>query len=150
MPLARYFFCVGAVLLALLFAIDTGSPKLPVTGSTAAASTPASEVPAQRIHSDRKWPERVVFDTSMPTIVPPQAVAVKSDVAVKPEVAVQPALAEISAKTRVRETFAQFRPEDEKKPEAKLPPKRKIAKPRAAPPMRLVEQQPRFGLFGTW
>ena len=147
MPLARYFFCVGAVLLALLFAIDTGSPKidagsatLPAAGSMAATS----DVPAQRIHSDRKWPERVVFDTSMPTIVPVQAVEAK------PEVAVEPALAEISARTRVRETFAQFRPEDEKKPVAKSPPKRKIAKPRAARPMRLVEQQPRFGLFGTW
>ncbi len=147
MPLARYFFCVGAVLLALLFAIDTGSSKLPAADSTAAISTPATDVPAQRIHSDRKWPERVVFDTSMPTIVPAPA---PQTVAAKPDVAVQPAFAEISAKTRVRETFAQFRPEDEKKPEVKAPPKRKVAKSRAAPPMMMVEQQPRFGLFGTW
>lgn len=144
MPLARYFFSVGAVLLALLFAIDSGPPKLPVTNSTASVVAPANNVPSQRIHSDRKWPERVVFDTSMPTIVPAPAAAAE------PPVAIQPAIAEISAKTRVRETFAQFRPEDEKKPEAKLPPKRKVAKPRAAPPTMLVEQQPRFGLFNTW
>ena len=25
-----------------------------------------------RIHSDRKWPERIVYDTSLPTITPPQ------------------------------------------------------------------------------
>ena len=128
MPLARYFFFVGGVLLALLFAIDTGSPKMPAADQTATAV----DVPAQRIQSERKWPERVVFDTSMPTIVPAQAVAADRPLAG------QPAPAEISAKTRVRETFAQFRPEDEKKPEARQPPKRKIAKPRAAPPMMLV------------
>jgi len=62
----------------------------------------------------------------------------------------QPAAAEISAKARVRETFAQFRPAEARKPEAKLPPKRKLARTHAAPPpMRVVEQQPRFGFFGT-
>ena len=148
MPLARYFFCVGAVLLALLFAIDAGSPKVDAgLAKLPASAAAASDVPAQRIRSDRKWPERVVYDTNMPTIVPVQAA---QEMAAKPEVAVQPALAEISAKSRVRETFAQFRLEDEKKPEAKLRPKRKVAKPRAAPPMMLVEQQPRFGLFNTW
>jgi hypothetical protein len=147
MPLARYFFCVGAALLALLFAIDAGSSKFdagPAKLAAAESTAAVSDVPAQRIHSDRKWPERVVFDTSMPTIVPAQVIAAK------PDVAVQSALAEISAKTRVRETFAQFRPEDEKKPVAKSPPKRKIAKPRDVRPMMLVEQQPRFGLFNTW
>jgi len=29
-----------------------------------------SELPVIRIHSDRKWPERVVFDTNRPSIVP--------------------------------------------------------------------------------
>lgn len=142
MPLARYFLVVGGLLLTLLFVIDAGSPKLPVADRADAAI----DMPAQRIQSDRKWPERVVFDTSLPTIVPVQAAAAE------PAVAPQPTPAEVSAKTRVRETFAQFRPEDEKKPEAKPPPKRKVAKRRATPKMMLVEQQPRFGFFGnsTW
>jgi hypothetical protein len=144
MPLARYFFFVGGILLALLFAIDAGAPKLPVAERVDAAV----DMPAQRIRSDRKWPERVVFDTSLPTIVPAQTQTVEAE----PPVAAQPTAADVSAKTRVRETFAQFRPEDEKKPEAKPVPKRKIAKRRAAPRMMLVEQQPRFGFFGnsTW
>jgi len=142
MPLARYFLFVGGVLLALLFLVDTSSPKL-VVADTAEA---AIDLPAQRIRSDRKWPERIVFDTSLPTIVPVEAAA-KTEASV-PE---PTATAEISAKARVRETFAQFRPADEKKPEVKSAPKRKIVRNRAAPPMQLVAQQPRFGLFdNTW
>ncbi|MDP1881715.1 MAG: hypothetical protein Q8K88_02420, partial [Bradyrhizobium sp.] len=71
MPIARYFFYVGGVLLALLFAVDAYVPKEPVVGSTAAAAA-AAENPTLRIRSDRKWPERVVYDTSLPTIVPPK------------------------------------------------------------------------------
>jgi hypothetical protein len=139
MPLARYFFFVGGVLLALLFFVDAGSPKLPV----AAAATTAIDLTAQRIRSEQKWPERIVFDTTLPTIVP--AAPAKTEASVP----MPTTTAEISAKARVRETFAQFRPSDEKKPEAKLPPKRKVARHRASPPMVLVAQQPRFGLFDT-
>jgi hypothetical protein len=64
MPLARYFFLVGGVLLALLFVVDAVLPKLPVVDRT------DTDLPVIRIHSDRKWPERVVLDTSIPTIVP--------------------------------------------------------------------------------
>ena len=144
MPLARYFFFVGGILLALLFAIDAGSPNLPV----AEQADTAVGFPAQRIKSDRKWPERVVFDTSLPTIVPAQT----QTVAAAPPIAAQPTLADISAKTPVRESFAQVQPPEEKKPEAKPPPKRKYAKRRVAPPMMLVEQRPRYGFFGfdTW
>ena len=57
--------------------------------------------------------------------------------------------AEISAKSRVRESFAQFKPADDPKPEAKPLPKRKVAKVRVAqPPMRFA-QQPQFGFFGN-
>ena len=144
MPVARYFFYVGGVLLALLFAVDAYVPKQSVVGPTAAAAAPI-ENPTPRIRSDRKWPERVVYDTSLPTIVPP-----KTEIA-----AVVPApVAEMSAKARVRESFAQFRPADDPKPEARPLPKRKIAKARAAPPMPMmrVAQHPNFGFFGnnTW
>jgi hypothetical protein len=107
--------------------------------------------PGLRIQSDRKWPEKIVFDTSLPTIVPPPVV--QAAIAA-PAV---PAVAEMSAKSRVRESFAQFVEPETKKPEpqAQPKPKRKVAKHRANPPTMLVAQQPQhfgFGFFGnnTW
>jgi hypothetical protein len=138
MPLARYFFFVGGVLLALLFVVDAVLPKLPVADRT------DTDLPVIRIHSDRKWPERVVFDTSIPTIIPPQTAKAEAVVPAPAPVA------DVSAKVRVREAFAQFVPPDPKKPEPKLQRKRKIAKSRVAPPVVLVAQQPRFGFFDMW
>lgn len=142
MPVARYFLVVGGVLLALLFVLDAVVPKAPVAASTEASADKS----VIRIHSDRKWPERVVFDTSLPTIVP--LTTAKADAA-----AVVPApaqVADVSAKVRVRDAFAQlpFDPKTEPKPQ----PKRKIAKRHVAPPTVLVAQQPHFGFFAnnTW
>ena len=54
MHLTRYSIFVGGVLLALLFISDGYLPKLPVTHEA------NSDFPVIiRIHSDRKWPERV-------------------------------------------------------------------------------------------
>jgi hypothetical protein len=148
MPLARYFVFVGGVLLALLFVVGAVLPQLPVADADGAgAGVDKSTI---RIHSDRKWPERVVFDTSIPTpIVPAQTV--KAEVIKAETVAPPPTLvADVSAKTRVPEAFAQFVPHEPKKPEAKLQRKRKIARSRVAPPMIQVAQQPRFGFFNTW
>jgi hypothetical protein len=150
MPVLRYFLFVGGALLALLFAVDAVVPKEPLVTAAEASATSESattENPGLRIRSDRKWPERIVFDTSMPTIVPPAQTAAT-------EVSPPPTAAgEFTAKARVRESFAQFRPADESKPEAKPQPKRKIAKhraPSAAPQVALVAQQPpRFGFFGN-
>ncbi|SRR5260370_998663 len=147
MPLARYFFFVGGVLLALLFVVDAVLPKLPV------ADRADTDLPVIRIHSDRKWPERVVFDTSLPTIVPAQTAKTE------PVVPAPATVADVSAKVRVRDAFAQlpFDPKqaqlsDPKKPDPKLQRKRKIAKRRVAPPTVLVAQQPQFGFFAnnTW
>ena len=145
MPVLRYFLFVGGALLALLFAVDAVVPKEPLV--TAAEANATTENPALRIRSDRKWPDRIVFDTSLPTIVPPAQTAAT-------EVSPPPTAAgEFTAKARVRESFAQFRPADESKPEAKPQPKRKIAKHRApstAPQVAVVAQQPpRFGFFGN-
>src|ERR1700674_5050455 len=60
MPLARYFLFVGGALLALLFVVDAGLPKFPVPDRA------DSDSPVIRIHTDRKWPESVVFNTSLP------------------------------------------------------------------------------------
>ena len=146
MPLARYFVFVGGVLLALLLIFDAYLPKLPVADATEAGVDKS----IIRIHSDRKWPERVVFDTSLPTIVPAQALRAEAAV---PAVAT---VADVPAKVRVRDAFAQLpfdpkqaQPSEPKKPELKLQRKRKIVKNRGAPPVMLVAQQPRFGFFGN-
>jgi hypothetical protein len=148
MPLARYFFYVGGVLLALLFISDAYLPPLPV------AARADTDRPAIRIHSERKWPDRVVFDTSQPTIVPVQTANTE------PRVPAPATVAVVSAKARVRDAFAELQSPDQKqaqlsepmKPEQKPQRKRKIAKRRAAPPIMLVAQQPQFSLFGnsTW
>ena len=143
MPVARYFFYVGGLLLALLFAMDTFVSKDPVVSPTASAAP--IENPTLRIRSDHKWPERVVYDTSLPTIVPPKVEIATA--AVAPAPVAEPS-AEMSAKARVRESFAQFKPANDPKPEAKPVPKRKVAKARVAPPMR-VAQQPHFGFFAS-
>lgn len=149
MPVARYFLYVGGVLLALLFFFDATQPKLPVVERTNVATTDTS--PVLRIQSDRKWPEKVVYDTSLPTIVPTPVVQAAVAVPVA-----QPA-AETSAKSRVRKSFAQFVDPATRKPEPQVQPKpkRKVAKHRAYPPVMLVAQQPQhfgFGFFGnnTW
>ena len=146
MPVARYFLFVGGVMLALLFAIDLIVPKEPVLSASAAAIT--VENPTLRIRSDHKWPEPVVYDTSLPTIVPPAPVTTAA--------AALPAalVAELPPKAQVSESFAQLTTPEPTKREPQLQPKskRKIAKIRTAPPMRLVAQHPGFGFFGnnTW
>ena len=147
MPVARYFLFVGGLLLALLVALDAFAPQQVAVASNAASSIDKTVV---RIRSDQKPPERVVYDTSLPTIVPPAA---KTQIA-----AVPPAPApDATAQARVRDTFAQFVPAEAKKLEKQVEPqaprKRKIAKSRPAQPLRFAQQQHfGFSLFGnnTW
>jgi hypothetical protein len=146
MPLLRYFVFVGASLLALLFISDAYLPKLPVEDVTSAAA----DLPMIRIQSDRKWPERVVFDTRIPAINPAQTEAA---------VPASTTVADVSAKARVREAFAQLQPQLQpsepkqlqpsvpKMPAPAVPRKRKIAKKHLAPPAVLVAQQQPFGFF---
>ncbi|OPY97392.1 hypothetical protein A5906_38945 [Bradyrhizobium sacchari] len=174
MPIFRYFMFVGGALLTLLLAVNFVVPASPVTQAVATAG---NEQPVIRIRSDRHLPERVVLDTSQPTIAPP---AMKTAAVAAPQPPVHDSatatLAEMSAKARVRETFAQFTPGSKadaaaaaKKIDAKAQtqPKRKIARAHPAPqygpqyyggpqyggpqygrPM-MVAQQPHFGLFNT-
>jgi hypothetical protein len=138
MPIARYFLFVGGVLLALLLAVDAFVPQQAVVASQAVPSIDKTVV---RIRSDQKLPERVVYDTSLPTIVPPVVTAQ----AAAP--APTPAVAEIQAQARVRETFAQFVPEAKKSDPQARQRKRKVAKSRPASQMR-VAQQSHYGFFG--
>ena len=141
MPVVRYFLLVGGVLLALLFLSNEVLPQLPVAERVAETGPSKSVI---RISSDRKWPERVVFDTNMPTIVP----AIAPALVAKAEAAVPDA--EVSAQARGLQAFAQLKPSEPTKPKPQR--KRKIAKTRIAPSMVVVAQQPRFGFFGndTW
>jgi hypothetical protein len=151
MPVARYFLFVGGVLLALLLAIDALVPQQAIVASQAASSVNKTVV---RIRSDQKPLERVVYDTSLPTIVPAPVVTAQATApAVAPLSAVAPASADASAETRRRETFAEFVPAQAKKPEPQVQRKRKIAKSRSAPqlaqpPQMRVAQQSHFGFFG--
>jgi hypothetical protein len=143
MPVARYFLFVGGVLLALLLAINAFVPQEAIVASQA---TPSIDRTVVRIRSDQKLPERVVYDTNLPTIVPSPAVTAS---------VVAPAAADATAQARVRETFAQYVPAEAKKPEPQVQRKRKIARTRPAPPMQFgyqpqmrVAQQSQFGFFG--
>jgi hypothetical protein len=74
MPLFHYFALVGSFLLAALFA---------PSWSISAPAGRASDVPLDqkiniRIHTNHKWPERVVFDTSATALV--QAAGAESGV----------------------------------------------------------------------
>jgi len=68
MPIFRYFLFVGGALLVLLLAANFALPASPVTQAVATAG---NDQPLIRIRSDRHLPERVVLDTSQPTIAPP-------------------------------------------------------------------------------
>jgi hypothetical protein len=146
MPLARYFFYVGGVLLALLFVLDASLPKVPVAHSTTDASFPVI-----RIHSDRKWPERIVFDTSQPTIIPPRIASGEASI---PSPAT---ITDVSVKAKEQEAFAQMQASDAKQPqpsnakqrEPKLQRSGKMARRHTVPPRFLAARQPQFGWFGN-
>jgi hypothetical protein len=145
MPLARYFFFVGAVLLTLLFALDAYVPKSPAVDRT----TATADLSIIRIRSAQKWPERVVFDTAFPA-APTRPVIEAA--------APAPAnVAEVSAKAGPRQAFAQLSPSSPNQlqaadPRRELKPQRKrrtVARSSIGQPTLLVAQQPRFGLFGN-
>lgn len=169
MPILRYFLYVGGALLSLLLVSNAVLPQVPLPSNL----TSGSDLPPVRIHTDRKLPERVVFDTSSTVSSAPIPVIASAKVAqaavpaAQPMAAAAPAAApEISPKARVREAFAQL-PEDEGVSEPKMSemalvtvtepkmiskslPKRKVVKPRTTQPMMMVAQQPHFGQPNTW
>lgn len=165
MPLLRYFLYVGGALLSLILIANVVLPQEPLPGPL----TSATELPTVRIQSDRKLPDRIVFDTSSTVAAAPVAVLPAPKVAAI--VAPAPALAvtaEMSAKARVREAFAQLPPSEEvSEPKldqmarvvvpapqmykVKQAPKRVAApRPYAPRPLVMVAQQPHFGSFATW
>jgi hypothetical protein len=155
MPVFRYFAGVGGALLALLLIVNAYLPQTPV--AAAVAGQQHFDRSTIRIISRQKGPERVVIDTSLPTIIPPAA---------QPQQvadATPPVTAPISASSR--EAFAQL-PEPPAKPAAapakKYKPKissriaradaqRRLAAPRYAMLSQRPAPPPLFGnFFGSW
>jgi hypothetical protein len=143
MPLKRYFLYVGGVLLALLLVASVWLPKPP------AAVESAEYLPPIRIHSDRKWPERIVFDTDAPRIETAQAAEpVVAPPAPPPPAGVIP--------PDLRDALAQLQPQDAGQLPRHDPPSRvakpaprpRIARKRVAPPVQFVERRSPFGGFG--
>ena len=145
MPLARYFLYVGGVLLTLVFLLDAClTDRLPEIERLHAGS------PVIRIHSDRKWPERIVFDTTLSPIV-------STHTAIEEHLAAGPAtVADVSVKAGEREAFALMQPSDVKRLEPTEPKRRelkaqrrKIVKRHVTPRSVLLARQQQFGWFGN-
>jgi hypothetical protein len=139
----RYFSFVGGVLLALLFMLDACFPKPPV------AAKATVDLPVIRIYSDRKWPERIVYDTSLPTIVP------KSMASTEGIIEAPKTVAEVSTNARERESFAMLPPSTDrlqasrtKMRELKPQHPRKIGRKRPPAPMVAMARHQQFGQFG--
>ena len=142
MPLKQYFSVVGAALLALLFILDAYLPKFPVLDRG------PGNLPVIRIHSDRKWPERIVFDTNLRTIVPIGAATAEGTVQA-------PRIAEASSGAKEREAFAmlpssvdRLQTANAKRPELKLLHHRRVAKKRVPAPTFAMAPPLQPGWYG--
>jgi hypothetical protein len=141
MPLARYFSFVGGLLLALLSALDAFLPKAPVAEQAKASS------PLIRIYSDRKWPERIVYDTNVSTIIPVSIASTEITVHT-PEL--------IAATSAEREAFAMQLPSSVEESQSfdkgmrvpKMRHQRKVARKRAPAHRLAMARHLQFGWFG--
>ena len=146
MPLGRYFLLIGGALLVLLLVAGAYLPSPPVVEQV------ETRQPKIRIHSDKKVPERVVFDTSMPAVTHPLG-------PVKAETGAPSLPSADDVSTKARMAFAHLQSSDvskskladTKRPELKSAPSRKSeTRKRAAAPrkVRLVARHPQFDWFG--
>ena len=67
-PIARYFMVAGSALAVLLLIAGWSLPGLPPSFPDRREISDRAII---RIRSERKWPEKIVLDTSEPTITPP-------------------------------------------------------------------------------
>jgi hypothetical protein len=145
MPLARYFLLAGGSLFLLLLIAGACLPSPPVVERAEARRATI------RIHSEMKLPERVVFDTSAPTVTYP----VEAVIAV-PGKPAPPSAEDISAEAR--QAFALLKSPDtikakvaeSKRPQSGLSPSRKTeARKRATTPRKIrLARQPQFDWLG--
>jgi hypothetical protein len=131
-PLGRYFFFVGSLLLGMLFIADR---YLPGASSQTFFRETRVDKSIIRIESAHKWPESIVFYTSLPTIVPPPL----------------PVLAKAPAIDQPREVLAQLKLPLSKASEYRAPVrvKRKVAK-QARPTRMAAFRAPPEAMPARW
>jgi hypothetical protein len=136
MPIRRYFLVIGSLLVALLLLVDWYLP--PVAVDQAQADLDRSTI---RIHSARKWPRAVVFDTTQPTVAAPVSVAGEP---APPARSAQDALAMATAETAKTAEAKQVKAEPRTV-------KRHVRRTRVArrSPSRFASYQP-FGFTPFW
>ena len=136
MPLVRYFVVAGSALLLTLLVGGAWLPQAPLDDGTAASA----ELPVIRIHSDRKSPGPIVFDTRQQAAPLAKADAVPA----RPADIIQPP-------PPAAEKIAQIAPADPKPivaAEVKKPhAKRRTVRARAREPLTLVAQRPYYWSF---
>jgi hypothetical protein len=132
MPLGRCFVFVGSLLLGMLFIADWYWPGASSQTFLREARVNKSII---RIKSAHKWPEPIVFDTSLPTIVPPPL----------------PVLAKAAVINQPREALAQLNSPLPKASEYRAPVrvKRKVAK-QARPTRMAAYRAPPEALPAGW
>jgi hypothetical protein len=112
--LVRYFLYAGSALLALLMLVNWYTPAVPTTAADQAQET-SLDNEILRIRSAQKWPQKIDFDTSIPTIVPPLAV-----VAGIPPAPPSPFKAADALNKSVRNAHAEAKPVQAQKPPRKV------------------------------
>jgi hypothetical protein len=150
MPVLRYFLFVGGALLALLLIVNAWLPAVPPAPAT--GSHEATDLSVIRIHSDHKWPARVVFDTTRPSVTPTPAPVVVAQAPLPPK-----SENDQQSKGQMREAFAQLRPNPGPDEHRSREPKRKRksvaksyggpSKGYGVPPRFMVAQQQQRPLF---
>ena len=141
MPLGRYFLLVGGALLVVLLFAGAYLPSLPVVERVETRRTTI------RIHSEMKLPERVVFDTSTPTVT-----AAMAPVVAAPSAPPASFAEDVSAKAR--QALAQLQSSDsskakvaEVKVKSSQSRKNETRKRAAAPRKIRLARQPQFDWF---
>jgi hypothetical protein len=141
MPLLKYFGWVGSFLVAALFAANW------CFSAPIARSQPSDVQLNQkiniRIHSDRKWPERVVFDTTRARLAPAEDAQAETEPQGQ-EPSQEPSQEPVAERHNPIEAFAEMGRETvegclqppcsaDQNPESDAPPKRKAALLRSHP-----------------
>lgn len=131
MPLMKYFMFVGSALVLLLIGIACFFQQPAPEPSRSDADRPNI-----RISSVEQLPERVVIDTSLPTIVPPSATFDASTTAVEPaRERPRVAFAELNANPKPADADADI---SKRKHVAKREPAKKVVAHRAAAPLNIA------------
>jgi hypothetical protein len=104
-PVARYFVLIGSALAALLLIVSWYCPEPPPIFADRPQIITAAAI---RIKSERKWPEKVEFDTSQPAIPPVVSSVAEPPASLPPEETPGnprlEALAQLSLDTRLSAT----------------------------------------------